>query len=52
MAKQEPPISFRVNDEDKEVLVYLQRKLGLKLPQIIKLAIRRLRDEELRRDKK
>ena len=52
MEKREPPLSFRVNDEDKEVLTYLQQRLGLTRPQVVKLAIRRLRDEELRRQKK
>ena len=52
MDKQDPPMSLRVNDEDKEILAFLQQRLGLKIPQVIKLAIRRLRDEEVRRQQK
>lgn len=52
MEKRESPLCFRANEEDKEILSDLQKRLGLKMPQVLKLAIRRLRADELRRGKK
>lgn len=43
---------MRVNAEDIEILDYLQARLGLKRPQVIKLAIRRLQEQEQRAEKK
>jgi phage-related holin len=50
--KQDPPLSFRVNEEDQAVLDYLCGRLGLKMPQVVKLAIRRLQEQEKRAEKK
>jgi phage-related holin len=51
MKQASEPISFRVNEEDRAILDYLQGRLGLKIPQVIKLAIRRLEEQERRRAK-
>jgi hypothetical protein len=53
MAKQEPPLSFRANEEDKSILEYLQNRLGVSsIAQVIKIAIRRLRDSEKRLERR
>lgn len=44
-------MSFRANEEDLAVLAYLQSRLGLTRPQVIKLAIRRLKQQEERAEK-
>jgi hypothetical protein len=52
MAKQEPPLCFRATEEDKSILHYLQERLGVtSIAQVIKIAIRRLRDSERRRER-
>lgn len=51
-SKQDSPFSMRVNAEDIEVLDYLQERLGLKRPQVFKLAIRRLQEQEKRAENK
>ena len=52
MEKQESPLCFRANEEDREILEYLIRRLGANMTQIIKIAIRRLRDSEKRLEKR
>jgi hypothetical protein len=52
MEKQESPLCFRANEEDREILEYLKRRLGANMTQIIKIAIRRLRDSEKRLEKR
>jgi hypothetical protein len=52
MAKQEPPLCFRANEEDKSILEYLKKRMGLSMAQVIKIAIRRLRDSEKRLEKR
>jgi hypothetical protein len=44
--KQDPPLTFRVNEKDRAVLDYLCDRLGLKMPQVVKLAIRRMQEQE------
>jgi hypothetical protein len=52
MAKQEPPLCFRANEEDKGILEYLKKRMGVSMAQVIKIAIRRLRDSEKRLEKR
>jgi hypothetical protein len=53
MPKQEPPLCFRANEEDKSILEYLKNRLGVSsIAQVIKIAIRRLRDSEKRLEKR
>jgi hypothetical protein len=47
-----PPRSFRANEQDQAIFTYLQKRLGLEFPQIIRLAIRRLYEQEKRVEKK
>jgi hypothetical protein len=51
MTERGIPFSFRANDEDMEILVYLKKKLGVGLSQIVKMAIRKLYEQEKRREK-
>jgi hypothetical protein len=44
--KQDPPMTFRVSEEDQAILESLCSRLGLLRPQVIKLAIRRLQQQE------
>jgi hypothetical protein len=50
--KPEQPYSLRINEEDRAILDYLQGRLGLKTAQVIRLALRRLQEQEKRADKK
>jgi hypothetical protein len=43
---QDPPRSFRANEEDSAILAFLQERLGLNFAGVIKLAIRRLYELE------
>ena len=49
---RESPISFRANEADKEIMAYLQERLGLKMPQVFRVAIRRLYEQEKRAEGK
>jgi hypothetical protein len=51
MVKQESPLSFRPSAQDSAILAYLKDKLGLGFSQIVKMAIRKLYEQEKRREK-
>jgi hypothetical protein len=51
MDKREPPLSFRPNAQDSTILAYLKDKLGVGFSQIVKMAIRKLYEQEKRREK-
>lgn len=51
MEKKDNPLSIRVNDEDLAIIEYLKKKLGMGVTAVIRLALRRLRDQEKRLDK-
>jgi hypothetical protein len=52
MEKRENPICFRPTEDDLGIIDYLKKRLGASVSDIIKIALRRLRDEEKRREKR
>ncbi|SEB98251.1 hypothetical protein SAMN05443244_2344 [Terriglobus roseus] len=45
------PHSFRLSDEDQEMLAYLRERLGMKSSPVLRLALRRLYQAEKKQDK-
>lgn len=46
MKKQASPLGFRPSPQDMAILAYLKKRLGFGFSQIVKLAIRRLHEQE------
>ncbi len=49
MTEREPPISFRPNEDDRKRIADLMRWLGLNVASVFRLALKRLHDEESKR---
>jgi hypothetical protein len=49
MTKPDAPLTFRASDEDRKIVADLSKWLGLRMSQIVRLALRRLHDEESKR---
>ena len=45
------PHSFRLSDEDQEMLAYLRERLGMKSSPVLRLALRRLYQAEKKLEK-
>jgi hypothetical protein len=51
MSPRAPQLTFRATDEDKEIIAWLQEKLGISAADVIRLGIRALQRQEQRKDK-
>lgn len=51
MKSQESPVTWRANADDRERLDYLQKRTGLAVAGILRLALKRLFDAEKKLDK-
>ena len=49
MEKPVSPVTFRASPEDRKIIGELTKWLGLRMSSVIKLALRRLHDEEASR---
>ncbi len=49
MPDNESPVTFRANEEDRKFIGDLSKWMGLKMSQVIRLALRRLHEEESQR---
>ena len=49
-AKQSNPYSIRFNEDDNRMLAFLTERLGLKVPQVLRLALRRLYQTEKKKE--
>jgi len=52
MKKLDPAMAFRASEEDRKIISDLMKRLGQSASGIIRLALRRLYEEENRRSKR